>query len=159
MLAAIPKITRRPLAATAVLALSAAMVAISPSSAHAHTQSEAVEEACGSRFSIMDNGVREVKLLSGEVWGEVILTYNAESGYYCVVTRKIAFHGTHTRVIVGLFHDSEGVVFHDEPKVKHLLSLRLHGKGECTRYYAMIFSPEGDGAWGGMNPPEGHLCP
>ncbi|OZV75173.1 hypothetical protein CA850_29025 [Micromonospora echinospora] len=147
--------------ALAVSALGAAgLVVTSATPAHAHSQQGAIRAGCGPNYSLLDGGLREVRIQAGEVWGEVMLTYDATKDKFCVVTRKIAFHGEPTRVIAGIFHESEGVVFTDRAKVSHQASVKLPAAGECAKYYGYVFDPDGDSAFGGgANPTEPYVCP
>ncbi|SCL34495.1 hypothetical protein GA0074692_3846 [Micromonospora pallida] len=151
---------RKSLAVLAACVVSAAcLVVIGSSPAYAHSQRRAITSGCGPNYALLDGGLREVKTQAGEVWGEVMMTYNATKDIFCVVTRKIAFHGEPTRVIAGIFHDSEGVVFKDRARANHLASVKLPAGGYCARYYGYVFDPDGNSAFGGPNPTEPFICP
>ncbi|GLY24442.1 hypothetical protein [Micromonospora sp. NBRC 101691] len=161
MFATFRKVARTSLTALAVSALGAAcLVTTGATPAYAHSQQGAIRAACGPNYSLLEGGLSEVKTEAGEVWGEVMLTYNATKDKFCVVTRKIAFHGEPTRVIAGIFHESEGVVVTDRAKVSHQASVKLPAGGECAKYYGYVFDPGGTSAFGGgANHTIPYICP
>jgi hypothetical protein len=141
---------RRIMTTAAALAVSAtALVAVESTPAYAHDRSDAVLYGCGSGYAIVSDGVRAVKSEAGVTWGEVILTYNPSNGYNCVVTRKIAYHGTGTWVEAWLKLDSSGTFSKAYDNAEHWESVKHKGAGQCAQYWGLIKSPSGAFASGG----------
>jgi uncharacterized membrane protein len=135
---------RRIMTTMAALVVSVtAVVAVQSTPAYAHTRSEAVQNGCGSGYGIVSDGVRDIKTGAGAWLGEVILTYNANNGYNCVVTRKIVWHGTPSRTTAALHLSSSGIFENTDGNAEHWESVKAYGAGQCVQYWGYIYTPDG----------------
>ncbi|TQJ12896.1 hypothetical protein FB459_0273 [Yimella lutea] len=106
--------------------------------ASAHSASDVIRQGCGSGYSVVKDGHRGI-YKNGKKWGDVYLTYNATNGMNCVVTRKVAWHGTYTPTLARLdvANDGRGYV-QDWKKYKYFAATKAYGKGKCVAYWGDI---------------------
>ncbi|NYD23634.1 putative membrane protein [Kineococcus aurantiacus] len=117
--------------------------------AQAHTASEAIQAGCGSGYSVVRDGTRNLVTTRGEIWGQVYLTYNSSTGYSCVVTRKTAFHGTSTKTLARLSVQGS-TVREDWAYYSHWAAVKSYARGRCVAYWGDVRNPTGtDNAGGG----------
>ena len=117
-------------------------VVLQPSAASAHTRAEAVTYGCGSGYSIVTDGVRNVVTSGGTKWGEVLLTYNAGNGYNCVVTNKTAgSHGTPSEICAFIEVQGAGGTHSCDPDASHWESVKAKAAGKCVAYLGVILAP------------------
>lgn len=130
--------------ATGALALGTSLVAAAP--ADAHTVSSAIYNGCGSGYKIVSDGTRTLRTPAGHTYGYVYLTYNSSNGYNCVVTRKVAFHGTPSLTLarVAVLHkDGTQTMRQDWKKYSHFAATKVYGKGKCVAYWGDMRNPAG----------------
>lgn len=134
---------RKVLARTSLVATTTALlVAGTTSAAQAHTATEAIQAGCGSGYSVVSDGQREVRTSAGHIWGYVYLTYNASNGMNCVVTRKTTFHGTPTSTLARLAVQNRGT-YQDWASYSHFAAVKAYGRGACVAYWGDIRNESG----------------
>lgn len=112
-------------------------------SASAHTTSKAIQEGCGSGYSLVNDDTGAITTSSGAIWGYIHLTYNGSNGYSCVIVRKTKFHGVSSRVDLRLIIQGSGD-HSDFAIVRHWLSVKVYTRSSCIVYSARIWSPARD---------------
>ena len=118
---------------------SCALVLATALPASAHSVSEAIRYGCGSGYSLVSDGTRNVGS-----WGQVHLTYNSSNGYNCVVTRKTgAYHGVASRVTANLEIQGRGDYWKSDDNASHWEAVKAYGRGACVKYWAAIWNPAG----------------
>jgi hypothetical protein len=114
-----------------------AIVGLPTSPAHAHSRSSAIYYGCGSNYNVVNDGIRTITW-GGEVWGEVILTYNPSTGRNCVVTRKIKYHDVKTYTDARLQLQNDSNVYIDGGYYYHWAAVSRPASGVCVAYWGTV---------------------
>jgi hypothetical protein len=142
------RITRPGFIMFASLAMLAALLVATAQPAAAHSRNEAVTNACGSGYSIVNDGVRDLTYL-GSKWGEVVLAYNSSTGRNCAVafkTTSAGYHGTPSRIYVSLEVQGDKVYHNNDMSASHWERVTANAAGKCVKFGATIWSPDGQRA-------------
>jgi hypothetical protein len=99
-----------------VVTLVVALVA-SSEPASAHSDAQAIEFGCGSRYEWVRS--EPMRGGSGSTVGRLILARIPGTSTYCVVTNKIASHGANTRVYACIADNLDFVGYCDDGSYSH----------------------------------------
>lgn len=149
----------RTIAAGIAIATSALLVSAAPASAH--TLDQAVRAAAGCGWSSGSYTLQHSSAIrkwsgsgyTGAIVGNVHLLWSSTYQQNCVVTLKVAAHGTNTltRATLNVQRSGNSVSYVDSGQYAHYAAVARNTRGECVSYSGFVRPIPAEANYGGRS--------